>query len=266
MRIVPSDVAAFIKRLFPGVKAGAHQGFFIGHAAHFRAILSMLDRIPENLIALSAEEFSLLLAASESMRNQLDWWNTRGDQKFDSTPGWQGEDPVTLIFLLLSKCPDEAPGSQIEGLEFIADQQLRDTLRVDRANIDRAILNGEWKAATVLSGSLLEALFLWAITNKLKTEIDSAIAAAQKKGVLPAKINDDPQYWHLHELIEVSLELGMVDDSTAKQVRLAKDFRNLIHPGREQRLSMKCGRAEALGAGAAVEHVVRDLGRSTAKP
>lgn len=266
MKVVPSDVVALIKRLFPNVKAGAHQTFYIGHGAHFRVILGMMDRVPENLITLSAEEFGQFHAAAESMRNQLDWWNLHGDQGCNSTPGSPGQDPVTLIFTLLSKCPDEAAGSQIGGLEFIADQELRDSLRVDKANVDRAIVNGEWKAATVLSGSLLEALLLWAIGQKLKTEIDSAIVAVQKRSALPSKIQNDPQYWHSHEFIEISAELGMIDSSTAKQARLAKDFRNLIHPGREQRLSMKCGRGEALGAAAAVEQVIRDLGRVTAKP
>lgn len=41
--------------------------------------------------------------------------------------------------------------------------------------------------------------------------------------------------------------------------RLAKDFRNLIHPGAAQRLAQNCDRATALSAVAAVEHVVRDI-------
>lgn len=50
-------------------------------------------------------------------------------------------------------------------------------------------------------------------------------------------------------------------EDTAKQCRLAKGFRNLIHPGAEQRRSEKCGKPEALSAAAGAEHVVRDLSR-----
>ena len=65
--------------------------------------------------------------------------------------------------------------------------------------------------------------------------------------------------WHLHEYIEVAAHLGIVKPDTATLVRLAKDFRNLIHPGRAARLGQKCDRATTLGALAAVEAVARDL-------
>lgn len=65
--------------------------------------------------------------------------------------------------------------------------------------------------------------------------------------------------WTLYELIEVSEELKIVTPDTAKQARLAKDFRNLIHPGRNIRLGQTCNRGTALSAVAAVEHVIVDL-------
>ena len=65
--------------------------------------------------------------------------------------------------------------------------------------------------------------------------------------------------WHLHEYVEVAAHMGVIKPDTATLVRLAKDFRNLIHPGRAARLGQKCDRATALGALAAVEAVARDL-------
>ena len=65
--------------------------------------------------------------------------------------------------------------------------------------------------------------------------------------------------WHLHEYVEVAAHLGVIKPETATLVRLAKDFRNLIHPGRAVRLGQNCDRATALGALAAVEAVARDL-------
>jgi hypothetical protein len=35
----------------------------------------------------------------------------------------------------------------------------------------------------------------------------------------------------LHEYVEVAAHLKLIENDTAKLVRLAKDFRNLIHPG-----------------------------------
>ena len=59
--------------------------------------------------------------------------------------------------------------------------------------------------------------------------------------------------------IEVAAELNLIGTETAMQCRLAKDYRNLIHPGRAQRLGQACNRGTALSAVAAVEHVVNDL-------
>ena len=65
--------------------------------------------------------------------------------------------------------------------------------------------------------------------------------------------------WTLDTYIEVALGLKIIDENTAKQARLAKDFRNLIHPGRAQRVKQKCDRATALSAAAAMEHIIRRL-------
>ena len=71
--------------------------------------------------------------------------------------------------------------------------------------------------------------------------------------------SQDLERWNLFEFIEVSANLGVIKPDTAIQTTLAREFRNLIHPGRAQRLGQKCDRATALSAVAGVEHVVRDL-------
>jgi len=69
----------------------------------------------------------------------------------------------------------------------------------------------------------------------------------------------NPERWDLHEYIEVAAHLGIIEPETATQARQARNFRNLIHPGRAIRLGQKADRATALAALAAVEFVVRDL-------
>ena len=69
----------------------------------------------------------------------------------------------------------------------------------------------------------------------------------------------DPEEWVLHHYVEVATHLAIIKPDTATEARLAKDFRNLIHPGRAQRLAQKCDRGTALSSVAALEHVVRDL-------
>ena len=104
------------------------------------------------------------------------------------------------------------------------------------------------------AGAVTEALLLWAIIKKKRA---SAVERARKK-VIPAA-SPDANNWDLNGYIKVARALALIEDETEKQTQLARDFRNLIHPGRSARLSKVCDKGTALSALAAVELVVRDL-------
>ena len=78
-------------------------------------------------------------------------------------------------------------------------------------------------------------------------------------GALTRQPDSDLERWDLNEYIEVAARIDIIKPDTAEQTRLARKFRNFIHPGRAQRLAQKCDRATALSAVAGVEHVARDL-------
>jgi hypothetical protein len=154
---------------------------------------------------------------------------------------------------LLTKCPDETPSPSTAALAFIHDADLRDSIRNDISAANRALHDGLWKAATVLAGGATEALLLWAIAEKKSTsDIENARIAV-------APLAKDPNSWGLDGYIKVARHLALIEDETVTQADLAREFRNLIHPGRAARLAKVCDRGTALSALAAVELVVRDL-------
>ena len=108
----------------------------------------------------------------------------------------------------------------------------------------------------MLAGATLEALLLWRVMQHGDAKKQSAVKNSQRK-VNPAH----PQDWHLADYIEIAHELGDIGDDTAAQARLAKNFRNLIHPGRELRNQMRCDRGTAHAAFAALNLVIVDLKR-----
>lgn len=115
-------------------------------------------------------------------------------------------------------------------------------------------MNSEWKPATVIAGSVVEALLLWALQQRTATGIETSVKSL--------KLSRDPKdllSWSLHPLIEVASDLKILGRATTDQCRIAKDFRNLIHPGRAERLKTRCTRGTALSAVAAMEHVIDDL-------
>jgi hypothetical protein len=70
---------------------------------------------------------------------------------------------------LLRTCPDDAPAPSTTDPAFISDADLRADLLQDLGEVNRSLHNGEWKGATVLAGSIVEALLLWALPTKGST-------------------------------------------------------------------------------------------------
>lgn len=258
-RTLPSQVVKSIEQLFPHwVKPEGRNTLVSGTSEmtfKFQAVIDLVEKIPPELITLNDEEYAIFSASVSAIR-----WNVNHPTHRDGhgfviiahvIREFGNANPIALIFDMLRKCPDEFPSANTNELEFIEDTDLRHNLRNDMSAINRTLVNSEWKAATVLAGSILEALLLW----KLAKDRPKAMAtkyAAQKK----LKSLED---WHLLDYIETAAELDLLGDRTANQARLAKDFRNLIHPGRSVRLGESCNRGTALGAVAAVELVIEDI-------
>jgi hypothetical protein len=116
----------------------------------------------------------------------------------------------------------------------------------------------------VLAGSVIEALLLWGVQQPAHAAgLPAAVASAVRPDGLSRRPPQNPDEWGLHQFIEVVTQLGLIKEDTRTAALLAKDFRNLIHPGRAARLRQVCDRATALSAVAALEHAVRDLARAT---
>ena len=259
-RVVPSQVVDFINTLWPTPEQQrslnrAQQGQLSG-------LVDLVDKIPSELLVMDAATYALFVCGRAHISQKLVYWASsdpnRGHE-LGTLPGQPEQIPVRVIREALAKCPDESPAPGTSELNFITDADLRTNLRNDVGAINRALANGEWKAATVLAGSAAEALLLWALKQRPPAEITSAITAAGASGALTTKPDSNLDRWNLHEYIEVAANLKVIKPNTAKQTRLAKDFRNFIHPGVAKRLGEKCDRATALSAVAGMEHVVRDL-------
>lgn len=128
-------------------------------------------------------------------------------------------------------------------------------MRLDVSPSESALNNGEWKAATVLAGSAMQALLLWSVKRNGDSDRQSRLQAAKAD----LKLSGGPDGWNLDNYINVASRLGDIPEQTATQARLAKDFRNLIHPGREVRNRMRCDRGTAHSAFGALHLVISDL-------
>jgi hypothetical protein len=253
-RVVPSQVVRYIDHAFPkwtsnDTEKAANLDYT--HSGRVSAIVSLAERVPDHLLVLGVQEYADFIASIEVLRSCLPMWQQHGSS-FQPRSG----EPVRAIRRLLAKCPDEHPSPSTHELAFVTDPELRADLRLDIAAVNQALVNGEWKAATVLAGGAVEALLLWRLLQVDSKEIAAAEAKLKRKSRPLLE-------WDLHGFIEVATICPdpnpLIRPETAIQLRLAKDFRNLIHPGRAIRLSQRCSRATALAAIAGLEMVVGDL-------
>src|ERR1022692_3824160 len=162
---VPSQVCNFIVKIFPDLDAEPAEKGQHGNrrATDVRAVLDLLGRIPDELIRLSADDDALFWANASALRNA--WEDRVPSTNHLLARPLSGAEHTSLFEVkrLLAKCPDEAPAVQTTGLEFLPNDRFRDGLRTDISSANSALLNHEYKAASVLGGSVVEALLLWGL-------------------------------------------------------------------------------------------------------
>lgn len=265
-RVVPSQVVEAIDQVFPDVKnqKDSPQGCFSidrSYQNEVAAIVELVYQIPVDLLILDPKDYTVLQVAVTALKNTLSTWKLR-DYGLDCIRGHGYLNPITIIRNALSKCPDEGVSKSTSDLTFISNQEFRDSLRIDISSANQAFQNGEWKAATVLAGATIEAILLYVLhsvqdadTSKISTSIDTLVS----KGIFIKSPGNNLDKWTLHLLTEVAADLSLIKEETAIQVRLGRDFRNLIHPGVSVRKNIFCNRGTALSALAGLEHTINDL-------
>ena len=254
--IVPSQVVKIIEDFYPWAKnfAPGSGGDLPPtlHTSRMMGIAALIEEIPAELLNLSAADYGALLIAKRDIERVTATNLARGGNEY-----FPFTVPVDL-WQVLSKCPDEfPPTSSTADLAFIPDVGLRDSIRHDIAAADRAFANVEWKASTVLAGSAIEALLLWAIASGPKANVGAASASVLAAGL--RQPHADVNRWDLSEYSAGAAALGIITPDALKATNLARDFRNLIHPGKAARLNQICDRGTAHTALGALDHVVRDL-------
>jgi hypothetical protein len=213
-------------------------------------LLDMLSNVDERILfaTLSPEQSLDWRRRLAAIQSAVRRWQSHGGGIFEV----QG---IVVIYRLLKSCPDEIVPLAQARLTFIVDPKLQSSIARDCASLDALVLDEEWKAATVIGGSVVEALLLDALLHggsavKANAAETSRVANGERgwsKGPL--------ERWDLWKLIAVARELGLIDSKVANVCDGVRDFRNLIHAGRE-RAEAPCDKGTALAAAAAVENLL----------
>lgn len=235
---MPSQVVAALERMFP--HAGANEkGASIDPSLSGRvqSLLDLVSDIPEQLIVLAPPDHAAFVQATGTMRDSLAKWIHRG--MVDNVPLIDGFDAVTVLRRELVKLRDDYPAAAHVDLAFITDPEIREDITLDVGIAERSLHASEWKPAMIMAGSVIEDLLHWKLGQLNPATLTGAAKA-------PGGPLDN---WNLASMIDVAEELSVLRNAnTITSARVAKDYRNLIHPGRRARRAERPTRAKAYTA------------------
>lgn len=229
----PSEVVRLIEGLgFPdGIPGTMRNGQVLQHGAWNArqvgvagSILARVDAIDPRILreSLTDRDRDMLSEAVETLRQAHSAW-LHGDRGQALTTHH-----VTTIYGLLKKAKDEATPVAAADLPFITDPKLKEDIARDLTALPRLISDEQWKAATVIGGSVVEAILL----AKVEELHATAVALAKSRGwKSPSGQVLQPEAWGLERLIQAARSLQIITDDVAKACSLAQYYRNSIHPG-----------------------------------
>jgi hypothetical protein len=133
--------------------------------------------------------------------------------------------PAPVIKRIVKSAEPIAP-----NLSFVSSNELREILQRDIAelNVARSQVDKTAKTCMVLSGSIVETLLLDCL-------LQHKAAAVAIGATLTKKLSSNPEDWDLHDMVTVATHLSppLLPDDAITGVNQLRQWRNLIHPGRE---------------------------------
>lgn len=270
MHTTPSQVVDFIDRVYPWANEDQESVHLERpNAPTVGAILALVDQVPAQcLAAMPQGRQTDFTAAIGVLRYSLAMWQAPSHPGYQHQLGKRGElgnhHPIHTLRAFLVACPDSAPAPGTPSLAFLADAEFERDLQLDISTSHSAQGNGEFKAACVIAGSVIEALLLWALARRTPADREAArldwagrrqAKGQQAPGPLPTEINT----WTLEQCIEIGRRALPLPDEAAEAATLARNFRNLIHPGRALRMGQRPSLASASLAVGAMERIVEEL-------
>ena len=255
-RAVPTQIVAYLRKRFTKPK-DFHQSIIQNHIGAVAGFLEFYDQLPSELVRLSADDFAELVASIGTVRYGTDQFRL-GNSPDCLVPVGRA---LRRAWELIATLKDESP-SVSHDLAFIGDSYFQEMIGLDIAAIATDLQAGEWKGATILSGSCCEALLLYGLQLR-EAGSPGVVATAVNAIAWPQRVPNAADLvdrsWDLFSYSAVAHHLKLISDLTKGELEPAREYRNLIHPAKVMREKVRCDRGTAFVGAGALEHVLSDL-------
>lgn len=146
--------------------------------------------------------------------------------------------------------PQSTPVTQTKDFNFISNPDLQKILERDFLEIQKAYIAECWKSVIILSGGSVEAILTDLLLSNSSQALSAKSAPTSKKDITK---------WDLSDLINVSVELKLISAGVEKLSHSLREYRNLVHPGREIKENLTFDAEEAKIAVEVLNILHRDL-------
>ena len=144
----------------------------------------------------------------------------------------------------------------MNDFSFIGDDALQAMIERDKEELDNSLKSGLWKATLLLAGSIIEAILVDYFLNFPPNEdVLSVFEEAAFKRYKGRKVEE----LDLVALIKLAVKDNLIAEENSQLSTVIKNYRNLIHPGRELRKKEKVNEHTATVAKSLVEIVISEI-------
>jgi hypothetical protein len=131
----------------------------------------------------------------------------------------------------------------MENFEFIADEQYRSLLKRDFIELQNCVENKASKSVLILSGSIIETILLEFFSHNLPNGVTKAQLLRKNLG----------------DLIDNAESINLISQRSKELSVVIKNYRNLIHPGREIRTNEKFDFETAIVSFSLVKIILKEI-------
>ncbi len=217
-----------------------------GHQVSHSSVAALLRELDDAVLPKQPEDYIKFIAARETITSAAKKAESGMIAVLDKLAGYGKQNPIAIVYDLLTQCPDDAIPKSTADLSFITDDAYRDMLRKELVSIENFLNARQWKAAMVIGGSLIEAL-LWFVLDSRRQDAVSSLQKLKQQGEIHGNMPNDLNRWYLKEYVKVAYDMGLLQDRTRALSLLVGEYRNLIHAGKAVREKAECTRGAAHG-------------------
>lgn len=131
---------------------------------------------------------------------------------------------------------------------------MRDILLRDLKECAFAIVAQQDKLASIMCGSIIEALLMYKIVENNISKYDIS-EISKKKNAVNYNVND----MGLNELLFVAHKEKLINTNSYHLAHYVKDYRNIVHPAKEKRIKEKINHENVLMMWSVLKRILNEL-------